>query len=233
MIWQAFMSRALSGVPASSFTVPNIGLVTVTIDTRTGCLASGSTAAEFRASATFPKGSTPKKACAAPKEGEKVPDVLGFPVEQAIAILEREGFEVTQKAEPTNKYPPGIVVATDPPPGERSTDGVPVSVFVSSPQEDPSGGDGTGNGGGGGGGGGKGHDGEDQQDSSTVPNVLGMTEGQATARIQQEDLEVHVIYQKESDKGRAKANRGRVWKQSPSSGGRVQRGSVVYIWVNP
>ncbi|HYI44888.1 MAG TPA: transglycosylase domain-containing protein [Actinomycetota bacterium] len=233
-IWQSFMSRALAGVPASSFTIPDIGLINVTIDTRTGCLAGGSTPEEFQASATFPKDSAPKKACAAPKEGEKVPDVVGFPADEAIALLEREGFEVREEEEPTSKYPPGIVVATDPGAGIRSTEGVPVVVYVSVPESEEEERDrDNGNGNGNGKGRGNGRGGDDRDDFSSVPNVLGMTEGQASARIREEGFSPHIIYQKESDKKRAKENRGRVWKQSPAAGTRMEQGSVVYIWVNP
>ncbi len=218
-IWHDFMARALSGTPASSFSVPNIGLVTVTIDTRNGCLASRLTPDEFRASAVFPKESAPKKSCRVPGDRQKVPNVVGYPYEEAAALLEREGFEVELREEETRTYPPGVVAGQAPGGGEKAVPGSVVVLLVSvAPAE----------GGRGGGGGG-----DDESRYSTVPDVLGLTRGSAEARIRQADLVPEVIYEKESDKRRARQNRGRVWKQSPSSGRRVNRGSVVYIWVNP
>ena len=222
-IWHDFMVRALAGTPPSNFIAPNIGLVTITIDTRNGCLATGATPREFRASAVFPKGSAPKKSCKAP--GQKVPDVIGFPVEEAVDLLQSEGFTVETRDRPTAQYPPGVVVDSDPAPGDRTREGSPVILFVSVRAEEPEGSD-RGNGRGGGDGGGR-------SNACTIPYVLGMTEGQARARIQQAGLRAQSIYERESDRGQAKKNRGRVWKQSPSADGQTECGSVVYIWVNP
>ena len=227
-IWHDFMAQALAGTSASSFTVPNIGLVTLTIDTRNGCLATGATPAEFRASAVFPKGTAPEKTCKAP--GQKVPDVIGFPVAEATEILQREGFEVEQQDQESSQYPPGIVIDQSPAPGDRTKSGSAVVVYVSVRETDD-GNDGSGNGSGRGGGGGNGGGG--QTDTCVVPDVLGMTQGQADAQIRQAGLRSNSTYQKESDKRRAKENRGRVWKQSPAADGRIECGEVVYIWINP
>ncbi len=207
MIWHAFMSQALAGVPASSFIQPNIGLITVTIDTRNGCLANESTPKEFRADAVFPKGSAPKKTCKTP--GQKVPDVVGFPVEQAVDLLHRGGWEVEQREQETTEYPPGVVAAQSPAGGEKVKEGSTVVLYVSVGK------------------------GEADEEGCEVPEVLGMTEGQAKAQIKQQGLKAESVYEKESDDRRAKRNSGRVWKQSPSSGGTVDCGGTVYIWVNP
>jgi penicillin-binding protein 1A len=64
-IWQAFMSSALSGTPASDFTSPS-GLTYVTIDTRSGCVASSGTPSEYQASTPFTPGTEPTQVCAIP-----------------------------------------------------------------------------------------------------------------------------------------------------------------------
>ena len=230
MIWQSFMSRALAGTPASSFNVPNIGLVNVTIDTRTGCLATRATPDEFVASATFPKGTAPEKACRSPKQGVKVPDVLGFPVEEAVSLLDRAGFSAEVELEETRQYPPGVVVGQQPAAGRRADRGSTILLLVSERSSGEDDGDQRR--------GGRGRDrdrGDDDRESkyTTVPDVLGMTRSDAEATIREADLVPDVIYRRESDKKRARRNRGRVWKQSPASGGRIERGSTVHIWVNP
>ena len=64
-IWQAFMSPALSGTPASDFTSPS-GLTYVTIDTRSGCVAASGTPAEYQASTPFTPGTEPTNVCVIP-----------------------------------------------------------------------------------------------------------------------------------------------------------------------
>jgi beta-lactam-binding protein with PASTA domain len=126
------------------------------------------------------------------------------------------------------------VIGQQPAAGRRAKRGSTVLLLVSkrlSEDEDDDEGDGRGRGGGGrdrNRGGDKG-----ESDTTTVPDVLGMTEADAEAAIRDADLRPEVIYRRESNRRRARENRGRVWKQSPASGGRVERGSTVYIWVNP
>ncbi|HEX2241592.1 MAG TPA: transglycosylase domain-containing protein, partial [Actinomycetota bacterium] len=114
VIWQTFMTAALAGTPVSYFDIPEIGIVTVTVDTRTFCLADEFTPDEYRASASFPEGSEPKESCRVKGDLVEIPDVFGFPVRDAIRILEGEGFKVAQKEEPTTTYPPGRVIGQDP-----------------------------------------------------------------------------------------------------------------------
>ena len=204
-IWQAYMMRALAGVPARSFPVPNIDLVHITIDERTGCPANEFTPDQYRVEATFAKGTAPTdKECKAKAPGIKVPNVFSFPVDEAEALLERTGFNVERREQPTSTYPPGRVVAQEPDGGDKAPEGSTVIIYVSVPEEN----------------------------QTTVPDVLGMTEDEATAAISNAGLRTTVIYQNESNKGQAKKNRGRVWKQSPSSGSKVDKGSTVTIWVN-
>jgi penicillin-binding protein 1A len=134
-IWGAFMARALAGVPATAFRVPDTGLVAFTIDSRTGCIATDSTPDEFQVTSYYAPGEQPPSSCGTLKTA--VPSVLGYTADEATEILDSEGFVVDVVTEP------------------------------------------------------------------------------------------------ETNKGQAKKNSGKVWKQSPGSGTEVEDGSTVTIWVNP
>ena len=204
LIWSNFMQRALARVPASSFSVPT-NLVTVVIDTRTGCLVNQFTPLDKRAAASFEAGSAPKKTCFVPGDSARVPDVLYLKLEKALGILQGAGFPISKVTEPTFKYPPGTVIGVDPAPGTRVATGSTVTIVVS----------------------------ENGERGAEVPSVLGVDEVQATDRLQERGFEVDVVVEAESDEEDAEDNEGLVWKQSPGSGTTVKRGSVVTIYVNP
>jgi penicillin-binding protein 1A len=126
-IWRAFMSAALAGVPASSFTNPG-GVVTYEIDTRTGCLATDKTPKEFVGEAPYSTGDAPRDDCGNDVE---VPDVFEFPQADAIAIVEDAGFEVAIVKVPSDTYPPGRVVGQDPVAGESAPAGSTVTLQIS------------------------------------------------------------------------------------------------------
>ena len=207
MIWQAFMSRALLGLPIESFDAPNTGLVRVVIDSRTGCLATKVTPNEYRVTATFAAGTEPEESCRAPRSGVRVPNVFSYPAGEAEDLLERAGFSVDRVAEPSSTYPPGRVIGQSPEGGDRAPRGSTVTIYVSVRA--------------------------DESDATTVPDVLGYTRGAAEAAIRNAGLEPSVIVESESGRGRARKNKGRVWKQSPGGGSSARRGSTVTIWVNP
>jgi penicillin-binding protein 1A len=70
-IWQAFMSPALAGTPPRDFTSP-AGLTYVTIDTRSGCVASSRTPDQYQASTPFTPGTEPTNVCVIPDpKGDK------------------------------------------------------------------------------------------------------------------------------------------------------------------
>ncbi|MEA2433415.1 MAG: penicillin-binding protein, partial [Actinomycetota bacterium] len=209
-IWSAFMQAALSGTPASSFVQPSGGFVTVAIDTRTGCLANKITPEEFKSDATFAAGTEPEESCRFIGDKKRVPNVIGFPADEAKTTLQRAGFAVAQVEEPTNSYPPGIVVGQDPAADSKAPEGSTITLAVSVKDE-----------------------GADEGDRVKVPSVLGMTSSEASATLREDGFTVVTIREAESNKGQAKKNSGRVWKQSPSSGAEVRRGSTVTIWVNP
>ena len=203
MIWQSFMAQAVTDYPIETFEQPNIGIVTVVIDSRTGCLAGSFTPDEYAVSATFAKGTEPEKQCRSKRPGVEVPDAFSFPVDDAIELMERAGFEVTTVDEPSASYPPGRVIGQSPEAGAKAPLGSTVTLYVSV-----------------------------QDQSRTVPDVLGYSRGQAEAAIRNAGFEVETITESEGGKD-AKRNKGRVWKQSPSGGSTAQQGSTVTIWVNP
>ena len=213
-IWAAFMRNALAGTPASAFDKPAFGFVTKTIDIRTGCLASKLTPQEYRQTAVFPTGAAPKETCRAPREGHPVPDVFGFPVDEARSILEDEGFVVEEIQEYSGTYPPGTVIGQDPRGGQKVPRGSTVILVVATTDRSEQGRD-------------------DDPDTSTVPDVLGYTRGQAEAELKNAGFKVEIVYEEESSRKQARRNRGRVWKQSPAGGTEAERGSTVTIWVNP
>ena len=215
MIWQHFMLEALSSVPADAFTKPAIGFVTRVIDTRRGnCLAGKFTPEEFRATATFAKGTAPKEECRIRERGKLVPDVFGFPVDEAREIVLDAGFDVETINEYSGSYPPGTVIAQDPGGGDRAPAGTTVLLVVSTTDRSD-----------------QGSDGDD--DTATVPDVLGLTEEAARERLQGSGFKVEVVYEAESSKRDAKRRKGKVWGQKPGGGTEVERGSTVTIWVNP
>ncbi|MGH2753416.1 MAG: transglycosylase domain-containing protein [Actinomycetota bacterium] len=202
-IWQTFMTAALADVPVASFSSVG-GTVTVTIDDRTYCLATESTPPKHRVEAQYARGTEPTEQCAAGDEVE-IPDVTGFPEDDAVRIVEDAGFEVTIVEGPSD-VAPGRVYAQSPGGGQLATPGSTVTLSIS-----------TGGGGG----------------SATVPNVLGLMRAEAESKLRGAGYEVATVVEKEGAQGQAKKRSGRVWKQSPASGTGADRGSTVTIWVNP
>jgi penicillin-binding protein 1A len=214
LIWSAFMRNALSGTAASAFDKPAFGFVTKVVDIRTGCLANKQTPDEFRQSTVFPTGAAPKESCRPPRERVQVPDVFGFPADEAREILEDEGFTVERITEYSGTYPPDVVIGQDPGGGQKAPKGSTVVLVISTTDRSDQGRD-------------------KDEDTATVPDVLGLTMEDARDRLRASGFEVDIVYEKESGKGRARRNEGRVWKQSPGGGSEAERGSTVTIWVNP
>ncbi|MDP9226109.1 MAG: PASTA domain-containing protein, partial [Actinomycetota bacterium] len=65
----------------------------------------------------------------------------------------------------------------------------------------------------------------------TVPDIVGLTKGGAENALSSAGLKSTAVSRKQP--GGWKKHKGRVWKQSPSSGARVESGSTVTFWVNP
>ncbi|MDQ3870105.1 MAG: transglycosylase domain-containing protein [Chloroflexota bacterium] len=100
-IWGGFMARALAGAPPTPFTVPeDAGLISVTIDSRTGCVATESTPDQYKVTQYFDADNPPSNSCETPTNS--VPSVIGYSVSSAQSLLSGEGFtaRVVTKAQP-------------------------------------------------------------------------------------------------------------------------------------
>ena len=205
-IWQNFMTYALASEPVLSFDEPETDVVTVEIDTRNeDCLASEFTPDEYREYTTFLPGNAPTETCRDPGDVAEVPDVIGFPVSDAIAALEGVGFEISQVYETTSTYAPGRVIAQDPEGETKAATGSTVTITVSISE---------------------GADGK-------VPSVLGMEQSDAESALAGSGYSADVVTEAESSPGQAKKHSGLVWKQDPASGTTADEGTTVTIYVNP
>jgi penicillin-binding protein 1A len=132
-IWGAFMGRALAGAPITAFTIPpDAGLIAVTVDSRTGCLADDSTPDEFLQTTHVTPGTQPTS-CAVPTN--LVPSVLGYSGSEAEARLEAEGFSVTWTTEPEPNpnqasQNSGLVWKQQPRAGNTLEEGTTITIFV-------------------------------------------------------------------------------------------------------
>ncbi|MGH2786560.1 MAG: penicillin-binding protein [Actinomycetota bacterium] len=143
-IWGAFMSRALAGVPVAQFDVPAAGLVAVTIDTRTGCLAASRTPDSHQSTQYFTPGTAPNQTCAVPGDDDgdgevdtddrTVPSVIGYERGAAVSLLEGKGFsvDVVQERESSggSKKRSGEVWKQSPSGGTEFSRGATVTIWV-------------------------------------------------------------------------------------------------------
>jgi penicillin-binding protein 1A len=126
----------------------------------------------------------------------KLPDVGGLPIGQARSILERDGYTVETHDIATDMVAPGTVVEQLPRAGTRLAVGGTVSLGVAVGAV-----------------------------VVDVPNVLGMSEADATALLEEAGFVVQVVLQSGHPSGS-------VWAQSPG-GGQAVEGSTVRIWLSP
>lgn len=209
LIWHTFMLQALSGVAPHDFAKPAVPLITVTIDTRNGCLAGPFTPPVDQAQATFQPGAQPTRSCPQPGDKASMPDVTGLQVADATAQLTSAGFEVTQQKRISRTHPAGQVLAQSPPAGTRVRPGARVTLVVSAKP---------------------GSNGAAPASQATVPNVLGRSRKGAEQTLNA-NFRTVVVTQKQP--GHWKQHRGQVWKQSPGGGVQAEVDSTVTIWVNP
>jgi len=147
-----------------------------------------------------------------PKEDEEVraaalphvDDVVGRPVDEAEAILRAHGWEPQRRSVANGDYPPGTVVAMDPPAGTPLVGGsdVVLDVAVEVPE-------------------------------AGVPDVLGMDVQAARDALERAGLDPDVTVEAEEPASAAAARAGLVWRQSPAAGQRVPEGSTVEVTANP
>ena len=144
-IWGAFMSRALTGMPVAQFKVPDAGLVAVTIDTRTGCLAASAVPDDYQSTQYFAPGTEPTSTCAVPgdedgdgevdTDDQRVPSVVGSERGAAISLLEGKGFDVdvVEEAESgggRGRKKSGKVWRQSPGGGSEADEGDTVTIWV-------------------------------------------------------------------------------------------------------
>jgi penicillin-binding protein 1A len=133
-----------------------------------------------------------------------VTNVIGMPVDQAEAALARDGFRATRHLVPNNDYPPGYVVNESPPPGSDAPGGSTVVIDVSTGSA-----------------------------SSTVPDLLDLTQSDASKAVTDVGLKPRAVIQQEPKSPGSSSRKGRVWKQSPQAGSSADRNTTVTFYVNP
>jgi penicillin-binding protein 1A len=207
-IWRAFMVNATQGLPVRSFPTSNVRFVTLRIDVTQGCLANPYTPPQNIDSQTFIAGTEPQlKVCKQPTSYQllPVPSVIGLKEAAAIDLLRSAGFGAKVVYAPSDQRA-GTVIAQDPGAGQRAIQTSAVTITVSQ-----------------------------KVSTGTVPNVLGMTQGAATAALRNAGFEVSVREQQECDPADPSCvyNKGVVWAQSPSAGSKLPAGTIVTIIVNP
>jgi penicillin-binding protein 1A len=147
----------------------------------------------------------PAPTTTAPLPPVPVPNVVGMPATRAVDVLAGAGFSAVQRPVPDADYPPGYVVRQSPKPGALTRPGAAVTLEVAAPAAG----------------------------FVTVPDVLGATESEARAAVARAGLAVRVRVEQEPPGPGAAGRAGRVWRQSPPAGTRVEPGSVVTVWRNP
>ncbi|MCI0633021.1 MAG: transglycosylase domain-containing protein [Actinobacteria bacterium] len=211
-IWRAFMVEATARMPIREFgEAPEIEYVTLRIDVTQGCLANPFTPPQNIDVVQFPAGSQPTpEVCTEPSEYQLllVPSVIGLDRVAAISRLHAAGFGVAVVLEPSEE-PDGTVIGQDPAGGERLVQTGTVSIIVAKGRPEPP--------------------------TVTVPDVVGMGQGEATGRLRQAGLDVAVAFEQECDPADPSCDyrQGVVWSQSPGGGSDVDVGSTVTIVVNP
>ncbi|HVE77215.1 MAG TPA: transglycosylase domain-containing protein, partial [Actinomycetota bacterium] len=209
-IWQIFMLKALEGVPASSFPTPgDTGVVKVQVDISRGCLPNQFTLQSDIKTQEYIEGTQPTEVCTEPTEPVTglVPNVIGFPRDDAVAALEREGFSVQLLNEETRALPPGRVARQSPSPGSEAEAGKTTVVLWIS--VDPKA--------------------RAEAAADRVPNVVGMNERDAKGTLLENDYAVETV--REGPCGGGNNDRCRVYWQDPSGSSPAPKGSVVTIYL--
>ncbi|MGE0026508.1 MAG: PASTA domain-containing protein [Thermoleophilia bacterium] len=125
-----------------------------------------------------------------------VPDVVGFTQDAAVTAVQGAGFDTKIAQGQSDKVAEGLVISTTPPAGQKADTGSTVTITVSQ---------GSGN--------------------VSIPTVIGTTQEEATAVLQQAGLESRVVEQESA------AASGTVISQQPAGGLQVPKGSTVAITV--
>lgn len=203
-IWANFMEKALDGVPPTPFTseegvTPSNPTesesITVTVCDDSGMLATPNCPRTHEK--TFRRGEEPSSYCSLHNADNtrKVPNVVGMSSSAARSALESEGYGASAVNQ-TSAQPAGTVTGQTPAAGTVLPSGGSVTIYVSS---GPS--------------------------QSTVPSVIGLSEGGARTKISTAGFVASVTYVPGSPVGV-------VVSQSPSAGTRMTPGSQVSVVIN-
>jgi penicillin-binding protein 1A len=212
-IWRAFMLEATAGMAAREFgEAPEIEYVTLRVDTTRGCLANRYTLPQDVDVLQFPAGIEARyEVCKKPSSYQEltVPSVIGLDRGTAVSRLHGAGFNVSVRIV-SSDHPEGTVVGQDPTAGSRliQTGTVTISVARGAPPE---------------------------PELVTVPNVIGRSQGAATAALTNAGFTVVISVEPQcdpSDEG-CDYRPGIVWDQSPGGGAEVEPGATVSLVVNP
>ncbi len=207
-LWRFFASQALKDVPPTDFPSTSESVVpqeeeeereeeTITVRI---CEDSGLLATPYcprTRNKEFVRGEEPTTFCnmhTGPAE-TKVPNVVGMTESEAKAALSQAGYECLVVKKPSQTTPSGVVISQTPEGGTRYTPGNPVTIVVSSGRIEV-----------------------------VVPNVVGLTETAARARLSLAGLRASVAYISGTPSGI-------VLSQNPGAGTVVFVGSTVEIGV--
>lgn len=211
-IFARFGLTALAETPARDFPIPSDRVVHVAVDAVQGCLPHPATPPALIVERAFLAGTEPTTVCAEPAEAPvvDVPDVVGRDVEEARPRLLAAGLRVIERARYSLAYPPGYVVAQDPPAGTDQTPptGYLVTLDVATADRAP----------------------------TAVPDVLNLAVHEARAAL--EDAGYVVVVDLACPGGGpdcrgAQDRPGTVWQQLPDAGAPVPAHSVVTLSAYP
>jgi serine/threonine-protein kinase len=128
-----------------------------------------------------------------------VPDVVGEDEEAAIDVVQGAGYEAEVEAVEVEDVEPGVVAEQDPAAGTEAPTGSLVTLLVAG-----------------------------QPDGATVPDVVGLSEAEARATLEEAGLEVVGVSEEET----ADVPAGIVVRSEPAGGTAVEPGSGVALVVS-
>ena len=214
-IWHAFMSAATAHMPVKSFpTAPAVQYVTQRVDVTQGCLANPFTPPAHVKTFQYISGTEPPlKVCKEPSSYQSltVPSVIGLQKEAAVTAVRNAGFNASIAFEASSDQPDGTVISQDPSGGSQLLQTATVTITVVKTRASPS------------------------PSAATVPDVVGLTRGAASAALQGAGFVVSVVLQQGCDPADPNCDyrKGVVWSQNPDGGRGASTGSTVTIVVNP
>ncbi len=209
-IWGLFASGALGGVPYAEEPAPSgSDLVAVEIDLQTGFLAGPLCPRSHVATVYVKPDAVPTVECpihstagAAAIADGRIPDLVGLPLADAVMLLEAGDYRIRAAWTDPLDLPPGTVVLHQPEANRETPPGTLVELVVAGPEP-----------------------------GTVIPDVLGLTSGDAQARLAILGIRALVLTIAEEEPEYAEARSGHVWAQRPP--GRTPITEQVILWANP